>query len=258
MKRIFGIFLAAGLLVFLWVLNQQSRPVLTGTERPLDQITRTVSQAQHERSTVSNISDTDEVWIKNHSAGLTISQTFDPVSNEAIGMVISGKRNIDLGETPPVYRYQLQAAGYPIMLGDKHERRTFEIQVSSLLMEPDEAALRAPLSVRYPRWANPKTGLESSGGLVFMRDEDPLTKVGVMVPKVIPEQGDSDDSFEWQIQIRVNDRLSDVDARTQAKPQSLGVDVVVLMPTHPDRIPASSPVVWFKFEKDGTVSLENN
>ena len=264
MKRFFSILLAiVALFITVWLANR--RPVTTGAqtrnhtaERPFDravQTDQTVSPTQTVKSTVPKPPYPEEAWVKAHSAGLVISQAFDLQTNEPTGTVRLGNVVLGLGETPPIYRYQLQAAGYPVMLGDKHQRRTFEIQATSLILGSDGAAMACPLSVSYPRWPGPNAGLENSGGFVFMRHETPLTKIGVIVPKVIPENGESAADFDWQIQIRVNDKLSDVDVRTKAKPQSLGNDVTVLMATHPDNIPANSLVVWFKFEKDGTVLL---
>lgn len=185
--------------------------------------------------------------------GLVISQKFDPERNEPRGTATLGTIKIDLGEAPPYYRYQLQAVGYPLMLGDKHERRMFWIEVNSLVIGPNGANIKSCLLVRYPRWEGL---LSSSGGLVFDRDDIPITKIGVIVPKVIIPQGHDPEAIEYQVDIRMSDPLNEVDPRTKAKEQFLGTNMRVLMATHPDKIPASAPVVWFKFEKDGTVSLQ--
>lgn len=202
-----------------------------------------------------DIEETSEAWVKERSAGLITDQKIDPESNEPRGTVTAGNLTIDLGETPPVYRHQLRTLECPIMLGDKHQRRSYEIYVTSFLIEMDGITKKYPLHVTYPRWVD--NGIQTSGGFVFVKNENPVTKIGVILPKVkIP--GDmgpgATELLEWQILVRVNDR-SYVDAKTLAKEQTLGSDMVVLMPTHPDKIPASLSVVWFKFEKDGTVSL---
>jgi hypothetical protein len=224
-------------------------------KRSLEGVVQPGSAIQLGKPMVPVMSGANEPWVTGHSAGLVISQAFDAVSNEPIGTVTSGSMVIGLGETPPIYRYQLQASGFPFMLGDKHQRQTFEIHATSLIVASGGTILKYPLSVSYPRWPRQNAGLETSGGFVFMRDEVPLSKIGVIVPKVIPERGESVNDSRWQIQIRVDDKLSNADVQTKAKPQSLVSDVKVLMATHPENIPTSSLVVWFKFEKDGTLSL---
>jgi hypothetical protein len=194
-------------------------------------------------------------WLADHSAGLIISQEPHSVTHEPIGTVIFGNSKIDLGETPPQFRCQLQTKTNPIMLGEKHQRRSFEIFAATILTKPDGLAILYPLSVTYPRWPNPNTGLESSGGFVFLKSENPLQKIGVIIPRVIPEQGDNAGMLEWQIQIRMNDRLTEVDIVSKAKMQDLGPDYIVLLATHSNKLPSRSSVVWFNFEKDGTLSL---
>ncbi len=199
--------------------------------------------------------DSTTKWINTRSAGLTIAQQPGLVGHEPIGTVTFGNLTIDLGETPPLYRCQLQTKTCPLMLGNKHQKRTFEIFAATLFITPASEAIVYPLSVTYPRWPNPSTGIESSGGFVFVEGESPLEKIGVLVPRVIPEKGEATDMFEWQIQIRMNDRMTSANLISKAKLQALGPEFIVLMATHPEKIPAKSFVVWFNFEKDGTVSL---
>jgi len=262
MKRILLITLPVlGLLMCLWLLNQkQSAPLNPGTEtRPVkpssDRAAPSVSLNHSGQAVMPDIAIDDETWLKNHSADLVIAQTFDPESNDPKGTVTVGNLTIDLGETPPVYRNQLQASECPVMLGEKHRRRSYEIYATSLFIETDGITKKHPLHITYPRW--PGAGIETSGGFVFIKDENPPTKIGVIVPAVrTPEDmgPGASELLEMQILIRVNDR-DYVDAKTTPKLQSLDSGVVVLMPTHPDKIPTSSFVAWFKFEKDGTVLL---
>ncbi|HEY1080848.1 MAG TPA: hypothetical protein VGE29_01215 [Prosthecobacter sp.] len=245
-----------------WDADERFIPVTTES-RPVQGTLPPVYPAMNDKhrekapapKSLSSTSETHAAWVKERSAGLVTDQKIDPESNEPRGTVTAGNLTIDLGETPPVYRHQLQTLECPVMLGDKHQRRSYEIYVTSFLIEVDGIAKKYPLHVTYPRWVD--NGIQTSGGFVFVKNENPVTKIGVILPKVkIP--GDmgpgAKELLEWQILVRVNDR-SYVDTKTSAKEQTLGSDTVVLMPTHPEKIPASSSVVWFKFEKDGTVSL---
>jgi hypothetical protein len=202
----------------------------------------------------ARVLDESKVWIQKHDAGLSLSQQFDPSTNTLQGSVTVGNGMIGLGEDPPRYIHQLKTTGCPLLLGEQHERRAYVITTMSIFNEPIGVTKEYPLAVTYPRWTQ-TTGLKTSGGLVFMKEENPVQNIGVIVPEVVPEEGESLDMFEWQIQIRMNDRASDVDLLSYAKPQYLDSSVIVLLATHPDNIPKESKVVWFKIEKNGTVSL---
>jgi hypothetical protein len=227
------------------------RPVQS--QRSLAQISTQITKPKEEL-----VPDNDVSWLKQVHAGLVISQTFDGIDNEPRGTVTFGNLTTDLGETPPLYRHQLKTAAYPVLLGEKHERNSFHIYAMSLHREKDGVTKEYALSVTYPKWPGPSAGLESSGGFVFNREEQPVRSIGVIVPKIIPEDGETLETLDWQIQIRVNDRVGNADIPSKAKPQLLGPAVVVLMATHPSRIPASSNVVWFKLEANGNVSLMEN
>jgi len=254
----------AGLIIFLWFgLSRKMSPEVDKVPKSVPSL----APAPHLPPQISTsatkpveeiVPDTDLSWLKELSAGLVISQSFDPIANEPRGTVTSGNLVIDLGETPPLYRHQIQTATCPVMLGEKHERKAFHIYATSLLIDKDGATKEYPLSVSYPKWPGSNAGLETSGGFVFRRDEQPLRSIGVIVPKVIPEVGETLDMLDWQIQIFADNPMLNVDFLSKAKPQSLGSAVVVLMATHPDRISANSNVVWFKFEANGTVSLMEN
>lgn len=259
MKKILLIILTAvlGVFVCLWLLSpRQPAPLKPEAEAPpakrySDRASQNISHNYSEQSPMaSNGGEEIERWLSNHSAGLVISQTTDPLGYEHKGTVTTAEGQvIDLGETPPLYRHQLRTSGYPVMLGERNERRYCYIYVVNPLSKT------YLLSVTYPRWA--QDGIQTSGAFVFMRNENPVTRIGVIIPEVkVPKDlgPGAAERTEWQILIGGN-YSSEVDVRTAAKPQPLGSDVVVLMPTDPAKIPESSLVVWFKFKKDGTVAL---
>lgn len=244
MKKNFYTFLPIlGFLICLWLLKQE-KPASLGAET---QVVETTLEHTHlsphiQPSIPPDAVKSNETWVINRSAGLTLPPRPDPDAADFHG------------DDVILYRHQLRTSGNPILLGEGHERRNYRLYVNSPLVKP------YLLSVTYPRWGN--DGIQTSGGFVFIKNENPVTKIGVIIPEVrTPEDmgPGAADLLEWQILIgALSESGPYVVPVTKAKPQSLGPSVVLLMATHPDKIPASSPVIWFKFEKNGTVSLEND
>lgn len=254
-------FLLVTFLVFSWWFLTHKRkpdiknrlvkdfPTVTAENNP------SVLQSEKRLSSQGRRSfDETKKWVQDHEAALKITQNLDPITNFRRGNIEINGGFVDLGEDPPRYIHQLKTTGSPLLLGEAHERRNFRISAVSIYSERNIVTQETPLAVIYPRWTQ-TTGLKTSGGFVFMKEENPVQNIGVIVPEVVPEEGESLDMFEWQIQIRMNDRASDVDLLSYAKPQYLDSSVIVLLATHPDNIPKESKVVWFKIEKNGTVSL---
>ena len=198
-------------------------------------------------------------WADARSAGLVFDQATGPDSPYPVGTVRLGDLKFDLGETPPFYKHQLATSFHPILIGDNNNRHTFETTVMTLAKETGGYLLKCPLNVEYPSWggdakSGEPSGLETSGGLVFETDENPITRIGVLIPRVIPDSEGAEEEHRWQIHLRANSREFAFDTRTKAKLESLE-NRIVLMATDPEKIPSASPVIWFKFEKDGSVSL---
>jgi hypothetical protein len=243
---------------WIWERNSEIEPDVNVTKgsRNVEFVNHSSNLQSDKRLSSQNQQSFDKTkkWIQDQDAGLIITQNFVPGTNFFRGNVKINDKFLNLGEDPPHYIHQLKTIGCPLMLGEEHERRNFRICAVSIYSEGNVYTKETALSVIYPRWT-PTTGLKTSGGFVFMKEENPVHNIGVIVPEVVPEEGESLDMFDWQIQIRMNDRANDVDLLSYAKPLYLDSSVIVLLATHPDNIPKESKVVWFKIEKNGTVSL---
>jgi len=197
------------------------------------------------------VSSSDEAWIVDRSASIEISQAVDPVTDEPLGTVKLGGATGVLDETPPFYRFQLKTAKNPILLGVKDTRHHFVRHVTSVHVKENDLFLRPEIGVNYPRSA-------SLGGFVFRKHEDQIAQLGVIIPDVTVPEGNDPTSSQWATSIRIADREISAENLAEAVVQPLGQDIVLVLPTQSEPLPAKARILWFALNENGSFVVERN
>jgi len=200
------------------------------------------------RSDAQDTAQLDQAWIEARSASIVIAQTEDPVTREPNGTIQQGNAVGALGETPPFYRIQLKTTKNSILLGDKDTRHRFIRTVTVVRSEKGFLDLEPAISVSYPRAAD-------LGGFLFKREENDISQIGIIVPDVKFPEGYVPMMDEREIYIRIRDREISAEDMAKAITQSLGPDIVLLMPTKITQLPTKARVLWLALDVNGSFAV---
>ena len=218
----------------------QSRPseVLSASTEPSPTAIPPASTAQSGDLAVAE-------WVAQRSAGIEVNQTQQGKLYYPGSLTFKGV-TIDLGETPPMIRYQLEARKCALLLGELDNRHAYQRYLCSERLVAGKPIINYYLSVFYQRSA-------TQGGFVFRRSESVIQTVGVIIPDIKVPAGDDPSAPQWSVSVRVAEHPLSPDALEKIQPQALDSNMIVLMQTHPEKMPSSARILWFEFDDSGSL-----
>ncbi len=201
------------------------------------------------RCSVVAWNDEDKQWVKLHDSGITICQKGEFLR----GFLTKGKKTIDLGETPPRYLLQLDTVGNPVVFGSMTNRKQIIRSISQVIETEEGIRIQSDFQISIPRAGNP-----SHYGFVFDRNEDHISKIGVILPILNkPPAGESTQPYE--INVRYNGKpyatynRDDVESSPQMDIKRshivlLGVEEMKEKRVH---------VLWLEVKQEGGIEIVN-
>lgn len=201
-------------------------------------------------------------WANRHSAGMVVKQRLDGESYPT-GSMHRGEASGGLGETPPVYVYNLQTKKLPILLGKRDDRHKFWRSIELIRQDGNKLlGFDIFIEIQWPRWQGP-------GGFVFMRGEKTISKIGIIVPPIKrdPEVSESDPNYTTEIRVEGKGPVVfGVPERVLKKPpEKLDERYVVLMHAPGadwrkeairEAPPESAHILWIEFTEDGRLAAD--
>ncbi len=195
-------------------------------------------------------------WLYACDSGIRINQAVnDDGRYSAILQYGEGRFRYD--EDPPWYEHQLKTQALALVLGKRPERHRTTYMIDSLVLGNTGGARELPGSIRI---SFPNTNA-SSGGFVFVRNDIPITKIGIIIPDVSIPPGMPVDAWEWRFEIRhyegggLKTEYFREDQNADAVVETLDESKVVLMRTGTPPYPEKAKVLWFAIANDGTMTL---
>jgi hypothetical protein len=189
-------------------------------------------------------------WLAAHNADVSVVQRHEGKLAYP-GSIRVGAFTSELGETPPLYHYQLRSSGNPILLGEFDNRKTYERTIRSVKVVGGKVELYHELSISFPRFA-------TMGGFVFRREQNPISEVGVIIPNVTVPTGEDPSSESYIVMVRFGRVEEVLDPQKLAKltSQPINDDYVVLMSSAPNLKPAEARILWLKIGRDGSFEIK--
>jgi hypothetical protein len=190
-------------------------------------------------------------WVAQRSAGIEVNQTQQGKLYYPGSVIVKGV-TFDLGETPPRFQHQLAAKKCSLLLGELDNRHAYQRHLRSVRLVDGKFVMDYGFSVSYPRVATP-------GGIAFHRSESVIQTVGIIIPEIKVPPGIDPSNPLWQVMVRTEEdlRYLDPDVLEKLKPQPLDSSLVVLMQTHPGKMPSSARILWLAFDDSGSLVVAN-
>ena len=163
------------------------------------------------------------------AAPVLLSQAIDAATGEPRGAAEYRGVTIDLGETPPIYRFALESEWGAMLVGEKNTRHRFEKALH--LIQPagrEGEAIRELALVSIPR------NVEIASGFLIEAGDGRVKRVGVLVP--------DQDVRHAEFSIRIGGQLRGLgDLQLEPIPP-LGVDRFIVLESGVDH--KASAVFW--------------
>lgn len=249
----------AGVALFWFVLpsaNQQTihptadEPVVSklkqrpgDTQAPVQPILHSGTVPQAVTSNVATES-AETAWLNKHSAGIAVNQT-QQGKLQYPGSIKVGGVTVDLGETPPLIHHQLKAKAGSLLLGELDDRHSYQRHLGMVRVTEGRPQVSYEVALSYPRSS-------TIGGLVLKRNEAEVSEIGIIIPEIRVPAGDDATAPQWAMSIRIGNRELSAEELANAKPQPLGTDTVLVMPTHPGLSPKKARVLWLALDANGS------
>jgi hypothetical protein len=200
-------------------------------------------------------------WANQHSAGMIVKQLLGDDSYPR-GSMHRGEASGDLGETPPVYIYNLQTKALPILLGKEDDRHKFRRSIN-LIRQEGRTLESFGIFIQVEWWRS-----DGPGGFVFLRGEKTISKIGLIIPPVMPPSvSETDPNHTTEIRIsgsgpvvhglpeKVWEKAAEkLDHRYVVLMNAPAADWRAAAKTEPP--PASAHILWVEFTQDGHLAAE--